>query len=256
MTADNQTQNWLAPSFERVLAALPAAIALGVASLYSLGTLLSAAELRHEGVELTAGLRLIPLEQILARGIGSAIVIAAGVGLIAWLLPLLWRWDRQVAANERRTRERQVGASTADQQAVVWMLAVLCGVLATLSLLFAPLFVACVSAFFLGRMAWSFHVAERPPRALTTAVAMFVFAAAACIGQAFANPRPLPNVTLTRAGGGTVGGKLVAVSSDGWYVASRPDTVIAVPADKVVLGRVELHPHSVWTLFRFIGRVV
>ncbi|MGN6190042.1 MAG: hypothetical protein ACTHOE_14200 [Conexibacter sp.] len=256
MTPDSDTQSWLAPGVERVLVALPAAVAVGLALLYSLGALLSAAELRNEGVELTVGLRLIPLEQLLARGIGSAMVIAAGVGLIAWLLPLLWRLDRHVAANEQRRREREVGASTADQRAVVWMLAVLCGVLATLSLLFAPLFVAVVSAFFLGRLAWSFRVADRPPRALPTAAAMFVFAAAACIGQAFANPRPLPSVTLTRAGGGTVRGKLVGVSSAGWYLTSRPKTVIAVPADQVALGRVELQPHGVWTLLRFIESVV
>lgn len=168
----------------------------------------------------------------------------------------LWHWDRQVAANERRRREREAGASTTDQQAIVWMLTLLCGILAALLLLFAPLFVALVSAFFLGRLAWSFRVVDRPPRALTTAAAMFVFAAAACIGQAFANPRPLPNVTLTRTGGGVVQGKLVAVSSAGWYVTSQAKSVMAVPGDRVVLARVKLQPHSVWTVFRFLGRVL
>lgn len=246
------SSTWRGPSLEQVLVALPAAVALGLASLYTLGALLCAAELRHEGVELTNGLKLLPLEQVLARGIGSAILIAAGVGLTAWLIPLLWHWDRQVARRLAQTREQDPSASVADHRAILFMTSVFCGALAVALLLFAPILVALVTAFFLVRLAWSFHSTDLPPRVLPTAAAMFVFAGAACIGQAFVNPRPLPEVSVTEAGRAVAHGRLVVISSDAWYVTNRVNRITAIPTSRVVATHVRLQPHKVWTLFNAI----
>lgn len=239
-----------------MLVAMPAAVALGLASLYSLGALLCAAELRNEDVELTNGLKLVPLEQILARGIGSAILIFSGVAVIAWLLPLMWHWDRQVLRGIELRRAGEPAPSVADHRVVVYTLALLCALVAGFLLLFAPLFVAIVSAFFLVRLAVIIRTRGTPPRALPTAAALFLFAGAACTAQAFMNPRPLPNARIVEVGGAVAVGKLVAISSDDWYLTSRPHTITAVPADRIVITHLDLPPHTVWTLVHTLKTLV
>jgi hypothetical protein len=67
----------------RLMVLVPGVVALGLALLYSVGALLKTFELLDAGIDVTEALPLVPLEQVLARGIGTAaiaVIVASFMG--------------------------------------------------------------------------------------------------------------------------------------------------------------------------------
>lgn len=95
---------------------VPLATALGIAVLYGAGAIVKAGQLRGEGFAIRDNVPLVPLEQLLALGIGivvSSLLWLLGIAvLFSVYLRFTWLWGAaQAGARTARGREVAEAAS-------------------------------------------------------------------------------------------------------------------------------------------------
>ncbi len=93
------------------LAGLPGIAALGLALLYAIGATIVTADLIGAGLSVGATLALIPLEQILARGVGTALLVSVVVPALVValvMLALLEKRGRRRAEDEARAADELI----------------------------------------------------------------------------------------------------------------------------------------------------
>ena len=204
-------------SSERVLRWIPAAAALAVAALYSVGALLTAAGLRGAGLSVRDTLPLFSLEKLLARGIstlvGSILLLAALVLLGALVLSAGKRLGRP-----RSSRGATVGA-VAGGTVLIAGLAFASPVLAAALLLALAVGIAAPS------------VAPAVSRPAVWAL-QYLVVLAGLIASAYVYPQPLPAARVEVTGDpAPIVGDLVTTTDFSWYVAGfETDLVRAIPA--------------------------
>ena len=187
---------------ERLLSAIPVAVAVLVGLLYAVGALLSAAKFRGAGLEIQDTVPLLPLETILATGIGT---LLASVLLVAVWAGL----GVAVAVALRRLHQRE--HSDFARMGLVAGLGVLA---VAIVLLATPVLTATLAV-----IALFLYFALRPGRSIVLAVS-YLIAVAGLVASAFAYPAPLPVATVvTEPGAAPIRGDFVGEDSGVRYVA-------------------------------------
>lgn len=195
-----------------------AALLLG--SLYGVGALLTIADLRGSNVEIREALTLVPLEDLLARGILT--VVYAGFVLLG-----------MAAFAVGMTRLRSIDdGSTEAHLLSLWLWGIIIGGAAA-GLVALPLLVGAGIvtgiAFMLARLA-----ATRPTTRIVLALAMAPVLLGLAL-HAYYAPQPLAKVVLHRHDGSTVEGELVTVD-DRWHLYQGA-TILTVESDEVAWAR-------------------
>jgi hypothetical protein len=215
---------------------MSAALAAGVGVLYAVGAVLTTAQLRKADLAPRDTLPLIPLSQLLGRGMSVFLKPFAGVLAIAlaFLVALLVG-----EALERRFRELLGRRGTR---------ALIAGSACALLVLLSPGDVAIAIGLSCAvLLAWVFDLAR-----LTTVLLVWAgVATIALLVVSFYRPQPLPQVSMVGAGGRAVEGDLVTVSGGTWYVGQRKRQFVALRSDDIRDVRI-CSPHAAPPVFRLL----
>lgn len=219
---DSQRSEWLHSA--------PALIALALGVIYGTGALSIYGQLKAEGLNGVQAMALVPLEQILGRGIGymtrefGQALVTVGVIVLAFgpgggITPAQ-------SESEIRTSRFMAG-----------LIAVFLGAI----LISSPIREGLVYLISISLSAFASLHLWRASRArgesgvrqvlVVFGLVYLTFAISTTIGSAFLTPRPLPQVVLASSASpeAEIEGGLVADSGGTWYVAEQDDeSVIAV----------------------------
>jgi hypothetical protein len=208
-------------STERTLRWIPALAALAVATLYSVGALLTAAGLRGAGLSVRDTLPLFSLEKLLARGISTLI---GSILLLALLVLLGILAVRSAGVLKRRdvSHRAAIAAAVAGAALMVLVLAFSSPILALALLLSLGLGVAASRWLPAVPRPWIWG-------------AQYMVVLAGLIASAYVYPQPLPVARVEVAdGGATVAGDLITTTDFSWYVAGFDDnSVRAIPSSDI-----------------------
>lgn len=217
--------------------AFPVVVAVSVAFLYSLGAIELVGQLREDHIDALAALPLVPLQQVLGRGIWVAthelpwMLGAAVLGIV------LAQGGERVESRRKRVAIQVVFALLG----IGWLL------------VFLPLLVIrMLLTIAVGLVvAWPFR--ERIMRGLSfneIIAASAVFAVLYAASGAIVMPDHLPVAKLKLESGSTKGA-LVAFDGSTWYL-SRDGRIDAIPTRSVLSSRIERigrhHYKPLWRL--------
>ena len=227
-------------SLTRLTTSLPGLVAASLAAIYTLGALLTMADLRGAGVRVSDALPFIPVTDLLARGIGLTVVaLLVLLGLAAF-----------AEASRRYFAVRQ-----STKREVLWwavMMAIMFGAL-TVSVYAFPFVVtlgiaAGVTVLYVADVI----VDLSGTQAIAMAYAVIVLGFAV---NAIAAPQPLPTARLQLTAGTTVTGRLITSADSRWALISMSSGITVVPDADVKL--VEIRPGEEsglhHNLQRFVG---
>lgn len=218
--------------------AFPVVIVVSVAFLYSLGAIELVGQLREDHVDALAALPLVPLQQVLGRGIWVA------THQLWWLVPLaVLAVAFADAIDHVDSRRKELGVKGA--------VGILAGVF---FLLAVPALVLVRYLFtFVGSAPIAFGFRERFTRRFSLGEILGAGAIAAVlytVSGALVTPHHLPVAEL-RLDSGSARGALVAFDGSTWYLG-RSGKIDAIPTRSVVSSRIERIPHrhdkSLWRL--------
>jgi hypothetical protein len=174
------------------------------------------ADLHGAGLRIRDTLQLVPLPELLSRGIGTAATAAVA---IASLAGFAWGYSELQAAP--RDSKREVALAALLDLAVVTAIA--------LAVLVVPVIVGAaivVGTVVIVGLSYSGFTTVRQD--IVIALMPVVIGLAL---HAYLEPSPLPKVSVS-TGSVSLQGDLVTASDSRWYIASGTD-VTAVPEDKV-----------------------
>lgn len=252
---------------------LPGMAAAGLGALYATGALVKAGQLRAEDLPLRDTLPLVPLEQILATGIGTVVSSVLIVAIYASAsLVYLWIYaadaDGHAAKAEERKRVAETPATLATEETppaqpeseeaarggfhrldsarafgsffVRWMLLPANTVLA-----FAvfPVFYAVIitAGAFMPYVAANY--ARRGRRAVVLLVTVYFVLVLTClIANTYFFPDPLPEAELRLRNGAVERGTLVVSTGNAWFITMTDRTYRMVPSDRVAAAIVRSRP--------------
>jgi hypothetical protein len=205
-------------SFASVAATLPGLAALLLGLLYALGALLEMADLRGAGLRVGDSLPLLPVTDLLSRGIGVA--VGAGVALLG-LAGFALSYRRYYDAPAESTIE------------MVWWFAGmwLVAVALTLAIYFLPLVLGV--GILLGVavcMVLDMRSSNPGGKELACAFAVVVLAFAV---HAVVAPRPLPGTNVRLKTGGTVSGSLITSANNRWALEAPRGRIRVIADDEV-----------------------
>jgi hypothetical protein len=193
-----------------------AALALGV--LYGLGALLTMADLHAEGVPVRDMIRLIPLPELLSRGIGTIVTL---ILLVLGIAAFTASWETAARAKAGSRRER---ASYAVAGALVL-------VALSLAIFVVPIIVGIgifVAVFVLLIVAT--QIKQTSSWDIAAGLAVVILAVAA---NAYFAPPARPQARIGVKDDAPLRGTFLASSGDYWYIKGGGATVMAVPGDSV-----------------------
>ncbi|HEX8741817.1 MAG TPA: hypothetical protein VF712_01670 [Thermoleophilaceae bacterium] len=197
-----------------ILTALPGVAAVFLGALYAIGALLTMADLRGAGLRVRDTMPLIPIEDLLARGIGTAIFLS---GLLA------------IAALELAARAALERDDADPLGLMLWLtlLVIGCGAAVTAIVTVPWILAASICAAIV-----VFFGAQWLIGSWTPWLAALVIVTGLAIDN-LAAPAPLPRAALAIENAPPMSGGLIAVNEGAWYLAG--DGSVEVVGD----GRVE-----------------
>jgi hypothetical protein len=215
---------------------VPALVALALAGVYALGAASAISQLNAADLDAAQVMPLIPIEQILARGIGgfaTVAVLALPVGLLVGLaifqLENILPWGRIPAPKPPAMTPGSFPLSTS------WPAVILLGG----AVLFAPSDYAVILVFSGIAMLVAIDAVRNEMqrrggkrwRPAAFLAGYFCFVLVATLMSSIVRPNPLPDAVVELSNGSTVRGSLVASSGNNWHIA-REGEVITVSGDK------------------------
>jgi hypothetical protein len=223
------------------LSLLPLVVAVFVGILYTVGAVLTTGQLRRANLVVRDTLPLVPLPQLLGRGMSVFLKPFAGLlAIVLVFIAVLVLGDRIERALERRM-------SGATARAIV----IVAGV-AVLALLSPPQVAVGVAACALVLALW---VLGRLP--LRESLLLFAgLAALTLLALAFYRPEPLATVTIRTATHGVVHGDLITTANGTWYVGQGRRNFLAIEGSDIRSLEVDSGPHSSRPIFRRILNAV
>lgn len=212
----------------------PALVALALGGIYALGAAAVISQLNAADLDTTQVMPLIPIDQILARGIGAftaVAVLALPLGLLAALGIFLFE---SLLPRGRNRSPDPPSSDPAPLLSVSWFALAVLGV----TIVFAPTDYATILVFGLIAMFAAIDLVRREMqrqrrtrwRPIAFLCGYFAFVLVATLMSSIARPDPLPLVALELTDGKTVRGLLVTSSGSNWHVA-REGQIIAIPSD-------------------------
>jgi hypothetical protein len=212
-----------------------------VGILYTVGAVLTTGQLRRANLVVRDTLPLVPLPQLLGRGMSVFLKPFAGVLAIALVfLAVVLLGESIERALERRTAGWNVRRRHGARAGVV-----IAGV-AALVLLSPPEVAIGVAACAVVLLLWvrgALHLRQ----------SLLLFAAVTALmllALAFYRPEPLARVTVRTTTQGTVRGDLITAASGTWYIGQHQRDFVAISGSDIRAIKVESGPHSSPPLFR------
>jgi len=226
---DRDSINWLQLA--------PALLAIGLGGIYAFGAISVLGQFQAADLDALQTMPLVPIDQILARGIG-AITQAAALSLPFALFGAIgvFKWDEQKAAAKKPKDEGSQENGEDGSARSFWILLAL--ILA--AVLFVPSDYLSILGFGLGSMIVVINAVRKKltaegrlwrSHAFVAGYAAFVLTATATGSIVRADPLPKASLALKR--GTTATGGLLASTGSGWYIARNNGNVIAIPAGNV-----------------------
>lgn len=238
----------------------PALIAISLGLIYAVGALSIYGQLKGEHLNALQATGLVPIDQILSRGVGrmasqfgqaafTLLVVLALVGVVA--LPVDETSSRSTGEDEsqKRTGFLSWPARLYERPKIVLSFIVL---IFALMLIGMPMREALVFIITFGLAGAAFGLAwrltgergEHGPRriGLVYAAAGLTVIVASNVAQSFLRPTPLPHVRLVTIEGQTLEGGLIAEADSSWFLAEANHSVLAVNARRIRQSYVT-YPH-------------
>lgn len=222
----------------RWLAAAPALIALALGGIYAIGAISIFGQFQAADLDAVQAMPLVPIDQILARGIG-AIINQAAFGLLgisgAYAISAF-----EDMRDGKAQREGKVDASGDTDRASGQIFAGRFGVVLWTALLIAAFvapfgLVTTIGAGFLTLQAvipkvrnWMLRHEYKRWRPTAFFVGYCSFLVVAAVVGAFTRPPPLPDVVVERGDGSSIRGGLVATSGSNWFIAKTDGGVLSL----------------------------
>jgi magnesium-transporting ATPase (P-type) len=230
------------------LTSLPGLVGLSLGAIYGLGAVQTTAQFRGAGLHAADLFPLIPLNQILSRGIALAIY-PYGV-LVFMLLVLLFGLHYMEPIRKRRERKYPLPDYVRRRIVALVLIAALVWSFffaGWLTWIIAPPLLAFLH--FGGR--WAQERVGKVRGLFLASIFLVVVLGAA---TAIITPDPLPKVELSMRDGTSTTGELVASTGQTWYF-TYGDAVRAVPENRVkeavVSSEVDhVDERSLWTLIK------
>ena len=223
------------------LSLLPVVIAVFVGALYTVGAVLTTGELRRANLVVRDTLPLVPLPQILGRGMSVFLKPFAGVLGIAlvFVAVVLFgesveKWIAQSPRWRRGERTRRLASVIAGV-----------GALVLLSQPNVAVGIACGGVILL---LWVFNWVHLRP-------ALLLFAAAGVVmllALSFYQPEPLATATIETNHEGVIRGALITAASGTWYIGQAHRNFVAILPEDVKWVRVKSGPHTRSPVFRLV----
>lgn len=205
---------------------VPVALAATLASLYAIGTILRATELSEAGLYPRDTLPLIPIEQLLARGITAALYVLVFFLFVGPIAAVLGLWIARTTDASPSVvwleRHRRWAHPFLDG----WLVAAV-----IMGLVFLPPLVAA-SAVFSGLVIALATIRHRE-RLWVWLVAAYLIMGSGWLASAALDPRPLPHVSITTQAGARVKGRLITHAGSTWYVTRGRRRFIALDQSTV-----------------------
>jgi hypothetical protein len=223
------------------LSLLPALVGLFVGVLYTVGAVLTTGQLRRANLVVRDTLPLVPLAQLLGRGMSVFLKPFAGVlGIALVFVAALIFGDAIERALDLRTTNW-----TSRKHRVGRLAAVIVGVLA-LALLSPPDVAVGVAVCATVLLLWVVGLTPLRKTLLTFAA----LAAVMLLGLSFYRPEPLAHVTVHTPTGRMIRGDLITSTSGTWYLGQAHRNFVAVLPSEITSIRVDSGPHSSAPVFR------
>jgi len=223
------------------LSLLPALVGLFVGVLYTVGAVLTTGQLRSANLVVRDTLPLVPLAQLLGRGMSVFLKPFAGVlGIALVFVAALIFGDAIERARALRTTNW-----TSRKHRLARLAAVFVGVLA-LALLSPPDVAVGVAVCATVLLLWVVGLTPLRKSLLTFAA----LAAVMLLGLSFYRPEPLANVTVHTPTGRVIRGDLITSTSGTWYLGQAHRNFVAVLPGEITSIRVDSGPHSSAPVFR------
>jgi hypothetical protein len=223
------------------LSPLPALVGLFVGVLYTVGAVLTTGQLRSANLVVRDTLPLVPLVQLLGRGMSVFLKPFAGVlGIALVFVAALIFGDAIERALDLLTTNW-----TSRKHRLGRLAAVFGGVLA-LALLSPPDVAVGVAVCATVLLLWVVGLTPLRKSLLTFAA----LAAVMLLGLSFYRPEPLANVTVHTPTGRVIRGDLITSTSGTWYLGQAHRNFVAVLPGEITSIRVDSGPHSSAPVFR------
>jgi hypothetical protein len=220
---------------------LPSLVAVSLGLLYATGAIIKSGQLHDAQVNIRDTLPLVPLEQLLALGIGA--LAASPTAVLVWVGVFLLYFGMLRPSAPRRvlrsgSKPRTVTAAPtwstklSELSLPLYFLAIAITALAVFPTSLAIPAVAALSFYPIIKM---YQASSLRGRRYVACVVLTWFAVvmAAQLVTAYYWPQPLPSVQLTMNSGKRQQGTLIATTGSTWYVSARADTFQAISATRV-----------------------
>lgn len=227
-----------------LLAVIPALLAAGLGVLYAAGAIDVYGQFTAADIPVSDYLPLVPLEQMLGRGI-AALVVPLAAGVVFAAIAFVSAWGLSGASDDsQRSGKDAPEASDAESTERKGLRSVprwlpIVGIGCIVLFLPLPLVLGLVISVAFAVVAvlvmwkpierrfqdWRFTAAWT----IGTLVASFV----AVFAQAFLDPRPLPTSTLELADGSTLQGDVIVEGPTTFYLKISDQTILEVDVDRI-----------------------
>jgi hypothetical protein len=225
----------------RLVALVPAVAAIGVAIPYGVGAVLWAAQVNGGGLAIGPVMSLVPLEQVLTRGV-STVAFAGAVALI--LAPIFAGISRVVP--RLSPDEPEIDPTTTTGRVALLLIVLL--VAGLLFVVVPPVFIGLVAVLlWLVVHLWKGGELDLPFRRLLAFVVAFVLVLV--VAHTVFDPGPLPDVAVRLEKAPPLRGRLITSTGDQWYLVTDDSRVVGVTASRVVRARVDADPEELSSTF-------
>jgi hypothetical protein len=221
------------------LAAVPGAAAVFLGVLYTLGVTARASSFTNNDVSAVTTLQLVPLDQLLAAGMGIALKLAL-IALLGIMVGLVVALAGAVPTTRQRLLEG-TGVDVPRNAISRWVLVLLAVLVAVLSVVASPpvsaALIVDVAVFVIVARRGGFE-GRRPVFNVSLGLILSGSLLVGAVAEQFEYPEPLPYAEVSTVQAGTVRGKLLAVAGGTWYVRTRRGQIEAIPTGRISRTRV------------------
>lgn len=214
------------------LNSIPALVALGLGGIYALGAVSVIGQLQSEDLQTAQIMPLVPIDQILARGIGAI----TSVGVLAFPVGLIMALGIFQFESFSSGRKKAEPGSPSESSGIQFPSSWPTPIILIVAILFAPGDYLTIALFGLITM---FVIIDTVRKAMIrrgkdnwrpTAFlgGYFGFMLVATLMGSVVRPAPLPRVVLDPREGPPIRGSLVVSTSANWYIAQADGRIVTV----------------------------